>query len=211
MILCSKLVFNNCKLIKQRNICLPSSLSKQLLLCNRRRCLESCRPTYHQWYISITKSLLTSFKGNVSYSKLALAISFWAHFTMSHLHLVLKCILLCSFINKIKIVFAMCSENKNFHIVSQIVFAPWSVFRLSKAVACAARRHQLILTAWPSISSSKELELSGFDGELGTAAAAAFTLSWHRWMKRELSVIWLIGIFDAGIFHLSSPFGTDKN
>ena len=46
---------------------------------------------------------------------------------------------------------------------------------LSKA---AARRHQHILTAWPSISSSKELELSDFDGELGTAAAAAaFTLS----------------------------------
>ena len=72
----------------------------------------------------------------------------------------------------------MCSENKNFHIVSQIVFAPRSVFRLSKAAACAAaRRHQLILTAWPSISSSKELEFSDFDGELGTAAAAAFTLS----------------------------------
>ena len=70
----------------------------------------------------------------------------------------------------------MCRENKNFHIVSQIVFAPRSVFRLSKAAAYAARRHQLILTAWPSISSSKELELSDFDGELGTAAAA-FTLS----------------------------------
>ena len=122
----------------------------------------------------------------------------------SNILLVLKCIPLCSFINKIKIVFAMCSENKNFHIVSQIVFAPWSVFRLSKAVACAARRHQLILTAWPSISSSKELEFSDFDGELRTAAAAAFTLSWHRWMNPrswKKKVIWLIGIFDAvGIF-----------
>ena len=89
------------------------------------------------------------------------------------------CTLLCSFINKIKILFTMCSENKNFHIVSRIVFAPWSVFRLSKATA---RQQQLILTAWPSISSSKELELSDFDRELGTASAA-FTLSWHRWMK----------------------------
>ena len=110
------------------------------------------------------------------------------------------CTLLCSFINKIKILFTMCSENKNFHIVSQIVFAPWSVFRLRKA---AARRHQHILTAWPSISSSKELELSDFDRELGTASAA-FTLSWHRWMNPrswKKKLIWLIGIFDAvGIF-----------
>ena len=148
---------------------------------------------------------MTSFKDNVSYSKMALAISFWAHFTMSHFDLVLKCILLCSLIHKQNqnSFLNVYSENKNFHIVSQIVFAPRSVFRLSKAAAYAAHRHQLILTAWPSISSSKELELSDFDGELGTAAAA-FTLSWHRWMNPrswKKKVIWLIGIFDAvGIF-----------
>ena len=91
--------------------------------------------------------------------------------------------------NIIKVVLAMCSENKNFHIVSRIVFAPdlSSAAFLVRWRPCVARRQELILTAWPSISSSKEMELSDFNRELGTAAAAAaaaaFTLSWHRWMK----------------------------